>query len=305
MSRSRIRRAFDWPVRKPASSPALTSVTSFVRLVLAVFAAMPAATAMAQPAALPAQELGGLQVFPTRVLLDGRTRTAALTLNNSGTKPTTYRISLIEMRMTDTGAVIAIKEGENVASAASPYLRYSPRQVTLEPKSPQSVRIQVRKPADLPPGEYRSHLLFRAIPEPDAETARADGGVTVVGAKLVAVYGVAIPVIVRHGETTAKITLAAPTMEHSPDGKQRFVSIDMRREGNRSAFGDFTAQWVPPKGAPIPLGEKKGVAIYVPNAAIRVRIPIDPMRDLKGGKVRVEFAEASALPISTAEIMLP
>src|SRR3546814_5860625 len=41
----------------------------------------------------------------------------------------------------------------------------SPRRVTLPPNQPQVVRVGVRVPARLPPGEYRAHMLFRAVPD--------------------------------------------------------------------------------------------------------------------------------------------
>ena len=41
---------------------------------------------------------------------------------------------------------------------------YAPRRVTLAPHEPQSIRIAARPPQGLPDGEYRVHLLFRAIP---------------------------------------------------------------------------------------------------------------------------------------------
>ena len=35
---------------------------------------------------------------------------------------------------------------------------------TLAPHQPQAIRIAARPPQGLPDGEYRVHLLFRAIP---------------------------------------------------------------------------------------------------------------------------------------------
>src|SRR5688572_28815630 len=47
--------------------------------------------------------VGDLMVSPTRVVLEGRKRNAELTLINTGSQRATYRISFIQMRMTDTG----------------------------------------------------------------------------------------------------------------------------------------------------------------------------------------------------------
>ena len=93
------------------------------------------------------------------------------------------------------------------ASASRTLIRYSPRQVTLEPRVAQTVRVQLRLPADLPPGEYRSHLLFRAVPSAEAAPPTTSPAAE-LSIQLTAIYGISIPVIVRHGETSVTTTLS-------------------------------------------------------------------------------------------------
>src|SRR3546814_18747123 len=68
--------------------------------------------------------------------------------------------------MTAAGGLDGIAE-ENATPAeraALDMIVFSPRRVTLPPHQPQVVRVGVRVPARLPPGEYRAHMLFRAVP---------------------------------------------------------------------------------------------------------------------------------------------
>ena len=44
-------------------------------------------------------------------------------------------------------------------------IAFSPRRVTLPPNQPQVIRVGVRVPEGMPPGEYRAHMLFRAVPD--------------------------------------------------------------------------------------------------------------------------------------------
>src|SRR3546814_7858690 len=70
-------------------------------------------------------------------------------------------------RMTAAGGLDEIAE-ENVTAAertALDMIVFSPRRVTLPPNQPQVVRVGVRVPEGLPPGEYRAHMLFRAVPD--------------------------------------------------------------------------------------------------------------------------------------------
>lgn len=115
---------------------------------------------------------GELMVHPTRVVFDGNTRTAQIDVINSGTETMTYRISLIRRRMTDTGEFVPVESAHEQERFADEMIRYSPRQVVIPPGGTQAVRLQLRKPANLEDGEYRSHLLFQALPPERWRTGR-------------------------------------------------------------------------------------------------------------------------------------
>ena len=116
--------------------------------------------------AAPAEAgVGDLLVAPTRIILDGR-RGTEIVLNNVGDEPATYRISVEFRRMTADGQLVDVSEPTPQEKAAADMIVYAPRRVTLAPHEPQSIRIAARPPQGLPDGEYRVHLLFRAIPPP-------------------------------------------------------------------------------------------------------------------------------------------
>src|SRR3546814_8210755 len=117
-------------------------------------------------AASPVHAAGDLLVAPTRIILDG-SRGTEVVLSNIGSAPATYRISLEIKRMTAAGGLDEIA-AENVNAAertAHDMIVFSPRRVTLPPNQTQVVRVGVRVTEGLPPGEYRAHMLFRAVPD--------------------------------------------------------------------------------------------------------------------------------------------
>ncbi|HEX2121946.1 MAG TPA: molecular chaperone, partial [Thermoanaerobaculia bacterium] len=57
---------------------------------------------------LRAEAGGELMVHPTRVVFEGNTRTAQLDLINSGTEAMTYRIAVVNRRMSETGDFVAV-----------------------------------------------------------------------------------------------------------------------------------------------------------------------------------------------------
>lgn len=204
----------------------------------------------------PARASGDLLVAPTRLVLDGQ-RGAEVVLNNIGGEAATYRISLELRRMNEEGRLVDVATPTAAEAAALAMVVYAPRRVTLQPNQPQSIRVGVRPPEGLADGEYRVHMLFRAIPDarPAATAAAqpADG----LAVALTPIYGITIPVIVRRGslDAQARITDARLT---SRDGRAA-VSFDLGRTGNRSLYGDVR---VLKAGTSEPLLVARGIAVY-------------------------------------------
>lgn len=237
---------------------------------------------------VPAIAAGDLLVAPTRVLLDGARGTEVI-LNNIGSEPATYRISLELRRMPVQGplAEVAAEQADARESAALAMISYAPRRVTLPPNQPQSVRIGIRPPADLPDGEYRAHMLFRAIPDAKpvvADPSRPANGVSI---SLTPIYGVTIPVIVRKGSLTATAALSDPRIVRDDDGQA--FAITIARSGTRSVYGRIR---VTRPGVAAPLLEARGIAVYAEVPSRTVTLPVDDETATRlKGPVKVEYLE--------------
>jgi hypothetical protein len=213
-------------------------------------------------------------------------------LINTGAQVATYRISVINLRMKPDGSVEDVQEATASDWSAEPLLRFSPRQVTLEPRVAQTVRIQVRKPADLKPGEYRSHLLFRGVPRPEDSTTMTAQNAQGVTVQLTPVYGVSIPVIVRHGETAVKAALNSAHVTTDVAGNST-VEVEVSRDGNQSLYGNLTIGLMRAEAREQVIGELGGVAVYVPLASRRVAVPIHlPKERVAGARLHLTFVDA-------------
>jgi hypothetical protein len=241
--------------------------------------------------------LADLMLAPTRIVFDKNQRSAQLDLINNGDSAATYRISLVNRRMSETGEFSAADNplpGEQFADAL---LRYSPRQVMLAPGRGQTIRISLRKPADLPVGEYRSHLQFDLVPEVSAASSidaqRLELAPGELGVQLRALIGVSIPVIVRHGETAAKVTLSGLELPKPAAGQAPTLAVVLQRSGNRSVYGDLAATFTPQGGAALDVGKVGGLAVYTPNPLRRVKVELQPPAGLvlARGTLRVTFRE--------------
>ncbi|MEW6046952.1 MAG: hypothetical protein AB1609_10780, partial [Bacillota bacterium] len=115
------------------------------------------------PVSIRAAEHGaGLRVVPTRVVFEGNKRTGAVNVINTGTETATYRIMFVQRRMREDGSFEPIDTPAPGERFAHQLVYFAPKMVVLPPGSRQTVRLQLRTPAGLEPGEYRSHLLFQA-----------------------------------------------------------------------------------------------------------------------------------------------
>ncbi len=261
------------------------------------------------PNAAQAQGAGDLVVAPTRVVLEGRKRSEQLALVNKGSESATYRITLINMRMGVDGSMVEISEPAEGETFADRLVRYSPRQVTLAPGASQAVRLIARKPKDLAPGEYRSHMMFRSVPQVQTQSIEnaANQGSSAV---LIPVFGIAIPVIIRHGELNYAVELSNTALiPPAKEGDLPRLKFDINRTGNRSAFGDLTAS-VMSGGDEIVLGQIRRLAVYTPNASRTVtmvlRVPNGVQ--LAGNNLKLTYKtipDEGARLLSETSITLP
>jgi hypothetical protein len=271
---------------------------------LAIAAAVlgaPAAIAANQDAPGPAQEpsapapaaatplqggVGDLLVAPTRLVLDGR-RGAEVILNNIGDEPATYRISVEFRRMTEDGGLVDVAQPSREELLARDMVVYAPRRVTLAPREPQVIRVAVRPPRGLPDGEYRVHMLFRAIPPATPVTAAKAAPARGLSFALTPVYGVTIPVIIRLGNLQVHAGIGDVKLEQQ-EGR-RVVALELSRSGDRSTFGEVR---VLKPGVEDPIAIQRAVAVYKEVGKRRVAIPLD--ESFTGdprGPVTVQYVE--------------
>lgn len=254
-----------------------------------------------------------LMVHPTRIVLDDKQRAAQLEVINSSTEPATYRLSLVNRRMSEDGKFLPVDEAQPGEQFADAMLRYSPRRITLAPGTSQVVRILLRKPADLEPGEYRSHLLFAKQPDAAGAGAKSDGtgaksggaGGDGIDIALNALIGVSIPIIVREGETQAELSIAKLALERETGTP--VAAMELHRSGNQSVYGDLVASFAPKKGAPRIVGRAGGVAVYTPNPLRRVRLQLEPPPGfaLADGTLTVSFREQGGAVLAESSMRIP
>ncbi len=194
------------------------------------------------------QASANLLINPTRVSLAHGERSTEITLINTSQVTNTYRMEWVEKQAKQGGGYDDLTDEQAARfPTSSQMIRFSPRQVTLAPNERQTVRIAVRRPSDLAEGEYRSHLMFRALPPPKTpdSPALAEGASTAINI----VLSFAIPVVIRQGQPDYALDLSSAGIRFDPANQQGEVSVNLTRSGKHSTVGDLEAYWTPKGGS--------------------------------------------------------
>lgn len=261
-------------------------------LLPAFWRALALAALAAGMTALPAR--ADILISPQRVTLDEANRQPVISLHNPGTEARTYRLKWVERRLGEDGKLTHVKDGENPRSIAS-MVRFSPRRVVVEPGKTQTVRLDYRPPADLAPGEYRSHLLIELEPRADGGggTEVMRGEKDGMSFRLDALLSFSVPVFVRHGAGTATAQIAAvePTMVERDGAKEPGLKVHLTRGGEFSSYGRLVVYQQLNAKAPVEqISEAGGVAMYTEVSGLTRVIALKPGTQLKPGSwVRVTY----------------
>jgi hypothetical protein len=234
---------------------------------------------------------GNLLITPRRVVFEGNKQSQELTLANTGADTAKYTVSFVQYRMTEEGSFDQIEVPDEGQLFADKYLRFFPRTVTLPPNGSQVIRMQYRKMPDMQIGEFRSHVYFRAVPNETLmgeEQVNAD--TTSIGIKLVPIFGISIPVIIRNGDLQVKVDLTAISLDIKSDTVPN-LTITFDRSGTKSVYGDLSVMWSNAQIEPIEVGVVRGLAVYTPNKTRKFKMQLRnvPGVDYSKGKLLIKF----------------
>ena len=251
---------------------------------------------------------GDLLLMPRRIVFEGAKRYEEINLANTGKDTARYAVSLMHVRMKEDGSFEEITEPGTGENFADKYIRFFPHSVVLGPGESQVVKIQLNRSNELTTGEYRSHLYFRAIPNemPLGQTLPAkDSSISI---KLVPVFGISIPVIIRVGEVNTEVSLSATSIEMAEDTTP-VLNMTFLRKGNMSVYGDISVNYISAQGKTIPAGAIKGVAVYTPNASRRIKFNLEKNQaiDYHSGKLHISYttpAEAKQSTMAETDLVL-
>lgn len=236
---------------------------------------------------------GNLLVTPRRIVFEGGRRTQELSLANSGNDTARYSVSVVNMRMKEDGSFEQITQPDSGQNFASNNIRVFPRIIMLGPDEGQTIKVQLVTGANgksLAPGEYRSFIYFKALPKQQM-SKRLDKMVTNLSVRLIPVIGIAVPVIVRVGESNTTLSISDLALQYAGANGHVLVG-QFNRAGNMSVYGDISVDFISNEtNTTTHVGVIKGLSIYTPNKIRKFQMELDDQGKVNyhNGKLHVTF----------------
>ena len=267
-----------------------------------------AATLLYMVSAVTSFAQGDLLISPLRIILEGSKKSQEISLANVGKDTATYSVSIVDIRMKDDGSFETITTPDTGQRFAGPFMRFFPRKVTLAPNESQVVKIQLMKTSSMEPGEYRSHLYFRAVPDEKPLGEKSTKDTAKISIQLKPIFGITTPVIIRVGENDADVSMSDVSLT-TGDNKKQILGVTFHRTGNMSVYGDLAIQYVSPEGKTTILKSVKGIGVYTPNKLRRFRVELDDDKpfDQQKGTIRIVYTlqtNDKAPVVKEAELVL-
>ena len=177
-------------------------------------------------------------ITPVFVSFDKNRNAAQITLNNRSNQSKVITFEWERRVLNEQGQSILLQEGQTAHNyrPVDPYIKFSPRRVILKPKQHQVVRLVAQRPRDLPPGEYRSHLLIKEEGLTEKGLPRSSQQQGLSGHVIVDVNK-SIPVFLRQGDTTVNVTLEQASIKLR--GGRQYLSITLGNDSTRSVYANI------------------------------------------------------------------
>lgn len=171
-----------------------------------------------------------------RINLDDNNRTESFVVFAKGSSSEQCSIDFSHFDFDEKGT-IRKNDGKSLPlNSAKPWVRYSPRNFTLTPGKPQTVRFSMRRKPNVEAKEYRSYVALRceelAAETNGSQTGSENSEMPKVSIKPVLVQNV--PIIVR----TGKLEVEASFTDVNISGSN--ISATLARSGTRSLYGRLT-----------------------------------------------------------------
>lgn len=235
---------------------------------------------------VPFQAHARVDILPHMVVIESRERAGEVIVLNLAEEIGEFHLSVINYQQDEKGVYKILDGPLSPLFDPKDVLRMSPRNFQLAALGRQKVKISIRRPSDLPDGEYRFHIVAMS---PDRKHAKDSDENASVAMSIN--LGVAIPVIVRQGDISAtgkvkdfELVDASQTESRKPE-----LKFTAEREGKASTLGRIDVAWAPDGKTYQDIGFITNFNLFTEIDKRYGAIPLEKMP--RGGTIRVLYTD--------------
>ncbi|MFD1384728.1 molecular chaperone [Rhodanobacter aciditrophus] len=233
-----------------------------------------------------APSFADILISPTRITLDERNRSAAITLINPGNETRAYRIGWKQLIALPQGGYRELTEQEKQQfSSIERIIRVSPKQVTLQPGQRQTVKLLLRKQQGMMDGEYRSHLTLTALPPLEKKAAPKQQGPSF---QLNMLTSYTLPILYREGKLSVNPSITNLSLVTQKDSGITYIKVAFTHRDKFSSHGRLIALWQPKGGSQRQVGILNGYNLYPETPNAQIQFPWESFK-LEPGTLTVRF----------------
>lgn len=241
-----------------------------------------------------------LLVSPTRLVFEGKERTNNIILINTTGQTRSYRVEWLENTV-DTYGIYSAIPANNVTFAASDFIRYSPRQVTLRPGERQTIKLMVRRNNNMKLPEYRSHLKFTALPSTDSgekENGKNEG----INFNIKVATSYVVPIMLRVNSPDVNVELVDVGLDVQANKAAHFL-VQLKKAGKSSAHGDINIYLKKENEQEKLVGTLRSINFFHESNELNSRIRWLNYQGPESGTLRAEFVGQSEFTGRVFDVM--
>lgn len=210
-----------------------------------------------------------IDIVPQKIIIDSRERNGEFTILNLFDVKGTFRVELVNFQQGKNGVYEELSSPLNANFDPQKIIRFSPRQFTLDPYGRQKIRLSLRKPADLPNGEYRVHIKATRLAQEDERRQTDPNAVSVLTN-----IGVTIPVIIRHGNVDSDAKIDNLKLVNAAQTEKPELHLDITRNGNASTVGKLEVFLKDSNGNERRIGRITNMNVFTEIQTRNVQVPL-------------------------------
>ncbi|WP_299268904.1 hypothetical protein [uncultured Psychrosphaera sp.] len=205
----------------------------------------------------------GVSFTNLRVFIDNKSNKQDFTLLNRGNESESCQISLIDYNVAEDGSLTALEQNKRTSNSAQPYVRLSPKRVTIKPQQSQKLKIIARGYRKAESNELHSYLSIACKPSDDGLLFKDETNSKYKTPSIRPVMISRIPIIIRKQQVPVNIDFTDITF--TTKGEKTLLNFTLLKEGERSIYGKL--KLLDETGEQIAI--KSSVSAYIQAKAIK------------------------------------